>query len=302
MSALKILVADDEIHKSQTLQKSLQLEGFDCILSESGADVISQVLREPPNFLVVDLLLPNGNALHCLQILKNKGILNNPTKVIVSSGHSSPSNVKECFKHGAVDYLVKPFTADDLLNKLAFHSQVQKEAPETKFRSLNDSLSQNLGMIEKIINISADPNADLHHTLHRLATMAGMIFPSGRCNFIEASLETGNCQVLAASDDPKLKNLKIDLSRYPEVVHCLNTEKTVALENLNADKVMSQLKKAFKNVQFNSMIVAPVMVRGKIRGVFSVRLKEDSTRIEESEIQMTRIIAHLAGLAWACAT
>lgn len=301
MSALKILIADDEIHRAQGLSKSLQDNGFESYYVSRGSAALDGVQKDKPDFLIIDLLLPERNALECLKEMKSRGILNLPTKVIVTSGHSSPSNVRECLRFGASDYLVKPFTDSDLLDKLAFHSQPTRIAADTDAHTLTESLSNNLGLVERMIKVASNPHSDLHSILYRLSAMAAMIFPSGRCNFIEASLETGKCSVKAASDDANLRDLKIELSRYPEVVHCLNTEKTIALENLSSDKVMSQLKKAFKNVHFNSMIVAPVHVLGKIEGVFSVRLNESHPGISEAEIQMTRVIADLAGLAWSSA-
>lgn len=298
MSALKILLADDQEHSSVVMQKALQEQGIECLFTTRGTEVIPMIEEHKPRFLVIDLLLPGFNALQCLQAMATKNLLKD-TKVFVTSGHSSPANVKECLRFGAVDYLVKPFEARDLMTKLAFHSQTARVAKESgDVSAMTESLSVNLGLIERMIKVASETNTDMHAVMHSLASMASVMMSAKRCNFIEASLETGTACVMAASDDVKLKDLKIELSRYPEVVHCLNTEKTIALENLSQDKVMSQLKKNFKNVQFNSMIVAPIPVRGKTEGVFAVRLPEGRSNLTEAEIQMTRIVADLAGLAW----
>ena len=108
----RILVVDDETVIAENLRLTLEREGHDV---ETAANTVGAMLRmETREFAlaVVDLILPDGDGLHLLRLLKAK----DPSiEVIIMTGHGSISKAVEATKQGAFYFVAKPFDADEML-------------------------------------------------------------------------------------------------------------------------------------------------------------------------------------------
>ena len=108
----RILVVDDETVIAENLRLTLEREGHDV---ETAANTVGAMLRmETREFAlaIVDLILPDGDGLHLLRLLKAK----DPSiEVIIMTGHGSISKAVEATKQGAFYFVAKPFDADEML-------------------------------------------------------------------------------------------------------------------------------------------------------------------------------------------
>jgi DNA-binding NtrC family response regulator len=109
----RILVVDDEPLIADNLRLTLEREGYEV---ETAANTVSAMLRlEEQEFslAVVDLVLPDGDGLHLLRLLKSK----DPSlEVIIMTGHSSISKAVEATKQGAFYFVAKPFDSEEMLS------------------------------------------------------------------------------------------------------------------------------------------------------------------------------------------
>jgi DNA-binding NtrC family response regulator len=108
----RILVVDDESVIAENLRLTLEREGYDV---ETAGNTVGAMLRmETREFAlgIVDLILPDGDGLHLLRLLKAK----DPSiEVIIMTGHGSISKAVEATKQGAFYFVAKPFDADEML-------------------------------------------------------------------------------------------------------------------------------------------------------------------------------------------
>ena len=110
----KIMVAEDDQTMVNLLTTLLKMDGFEVVALDADEDIPSAVERDCPDFLLLDLHLSNQNGLEILDALRNTDAGCN-LRVVMISG----LNVKEeCLRHGADDFLLKPFMPDDLIKIL----------------------------------------------------------------------------------------------------------------------------------------------------------------------------------------
>jgi DNA-binding response OmpR family regulator len=110
----KIMVAEDDQTMVNLLTTLLKMDGFEVIAVDADEDVSAAVERDSPDTLLLDVHLSNQNGLEILDTLRRskKGA---QMRVVMISG----LNLKEeCLRHGADDFLLKPFMPDDLIKKL----------------------------------------------------------------------------------------------------------------------------------------------------------------------------------------
>ena len=113
----KIIYAEDQESISRLVDFKLSKEGFDVILLNSGENVLEKVVEQKPVMILLDLMLPIKDGMTVLEELKsNEEVKNIP--VIMLSIHGEEQKVLQAFNSGAVDYIEKPFSTDELTTRI----------------------------------------------------------------------------------------------------------------------------------------------------------------------------------------
>jgi CheY-like chemotaxis protein len=110
----KILLAEDDATMVSLLTTLLKMDGHEVIALGPATDIPSAVLREKPDFMLMDVHIGEQNGMDLVQTIR-RDPANARIKIVMASGY----NVKEeCLQRGANYFLLKPFMPDDLLNLL----------------------------------------------------------------------------------------------------------------------------------------------------------------------------------------
>ena len=254
--ALKLLIADRETLVARRISEFLTENGIECQIVNSGKQVKTILGSWVPDFILIDLLLPDCPAIELLQLIKLHPVLNKSgVRVLVTSSHNSPNNVRQVFAAGAVDYVVKPFKVDDILNRLVFHMQLKRtlNAPgKDDGKNLLQGSSIHTHLMELILNEAIEVR-EPRERLFNIMQMLAITMKAVRASIIHCDMENKKGLVIASSDDVRVKRIEIDLDRYPEVTHAVNTEKTIAIENIDFNPDLAKLKKTVKTISFSSV-------------------------------------------------
>jgi two-component system NtrC family response regulator len=115
LTSLRVLVVDDE---------NVICDACELVLSEAGCRVdhettgqsgITAIQDKAYDLVLLDLKLPDIDG---MEVLRKIGALNSSPRVIIMTGYSSISNAVLAMKLGAADYLLKPFTDDELVSAI----------------------------------------------------------------------------------------------------------------------------------------------------------------------------------------
>lgn len=112
MSAKKILIIDDEPQLAKSTAKCLELSGYKVFTASDGVSGINQFKQEPPDLVILDIVMLGLSGLDTLKELKQ---LNPAVPVIMLTGYGTMDSALECIKLGAYDHIAKPFELKDLL-------------------------------------------------------------------------------------------------------------------------------------------------------------------------------------------
>jgi len=134
---LNILVLDDETNIRKTLSYCLTAEGHAVIAVSNVADAIQETRRRTFDMAFVDLKLDNENGLDFIPVL----LADSPwTKVVVITAYASIKTAVEAIRRGAIDYITKPFTPDQI--KLLTQRIARIRELETEVAALKEDLRQ----------------------------------------------------------------------------------------------------------------------------------------------------------------
>ena len=110
----KILIAEDERDIRELISFTLEYEGYDVIVTANGEDALEMVYKERPDLVLLDVRMPRMDGYEvCRRIVNDVTIQHIPVAFISAKGQQS--EIDEGMDAGAVDYLLKPFSRDQLL-------------------------------------------------------------------------------------------------------------------------------------------------------------------------------------------
>jgi DNA-binding NtrC family response regulator len=109
---MKILIADDDKNLRMVLKNELADAGFDVSEASNGKKTIEMLKKDEYDVLILDLNMPGLNG---IDVLKKTKKLDIATEAIILTAHATVSTAVEAMKHGAYDFITKPFQMDELI-------------------------------------------------------------------------------------------------------------------------------------------------------------------------------------------
>jgi DNA-binding NtrC family response regulator len=125
-TAPRILIVDDEERFRLTLAKLLKVRELDVTTLGSGPEALEALKQEPYDVIVLDVRMPGMDGIETLAEIKK---LNPNIEVIILTGHASVDAAVDIMKLGGYDYLLKPSSVEELIEKIeaAFERKQARE-------------------------------------------------------------------------------------------------------------------------------------------------------------------------------
>jgi two-component system response regulator MprA len=124
----RVLVVDDDRAVRDSLRRSLEFNGYDVVLANDGAEALARIAQQPPDAVVMDVMMPRLNGIDTTRALREAG---NDLPILVLTARDSVGDRVEGLDAGADDYLAKPFALEELLARLrALLRRTHQEAPD----------------------------------------------------------------------------------------------------------------------------------------------------------------------------
>jgi len=291
-NSYKVLIVDDEGTHARHLADYLGERGFDVKTENKAEPIKENLVKWKPHFCISSMMLSDYTGLSLLQYLKDKNL---DTKVFITSGHNNIENVKTALKAGAKDYIVKPFKIEDILSRLIFQIQKKRAIPTDADKPQAKDEALLIQLVSFVLK-EASTTKNLHSILYNHSKMLEIALKAVRCSIIKCEEDRQTGFVVCSSDERSLKGLQIDLNRYPEVIHVMNTEKMVVIENMENDPTMAAIQEMVKTISFNAIIVAPIFKRGQFYGVASARMPKEKGDFVDKDIRFAQLVSQVMSL------
>ena len=107
----RVLVIDDERNIRITIAMSLRLDGYFVDQVVSGEEALERLVLYTYDLVLLDLRLPGMSGIELIQKLKEMDI---SVKIVVISAHGTIDLAVKVLKAGALDFIEKPFSPDDI--------------------------------------------------------------------------------------------------------------------------------------------------------------------------------------------
>jgi DNA-binding response OmpR family regulator len=115
MTSERILIVEDELPMRTALQDLLQAEGYRVLTAADGQSGLQRALTEKPDLILLDIMMPRLDGYAVCQELRR---LSNPVPVLMLTAKGQVEDRVMGLDVGADDYLVKPFSTEELLARV----------------------------------------------------------------------------------------------------------------------------------------------------------------------------------------
>jgi len=112
----KILIVDDEPDTVELMKMILEKEGFEILSANNEKECLEKIEKEKPDLILLDIMMPDMSGWDVYNKIRKN---DRKTKVMfVSVVEISEERKKRLVNDGVSDYIMKPFTRDELVRKV----------------------------------------------------------------------------------------------------------------------------------------------------------------------------------------
>jgi two-component system cell cycle response regulator len=279
--APKIIVADDDQALSRTLSWILKDNGYEVVTVPGGENLIEHLLADQYDLLLLDIMMPKVDGLQLLERVKTDYRFKDLPVLMISSMPPEEATVRS-LGLGAADFISKPFRVRELLARVKAHLRTGRELNQARAEARSRT-----EMVDILQEVTATLKPDeIYQILVRRVARGLRI---SKCSILIGTTEDETGTVVAAYENPMLRNLRVDLRRYPEIQHALTTGEIVLVQDVLTDPLYKTVRAEWEaegvTVPTRSALALPFSLRGHQAGVFFLRTTAEDAPLNQQDVE-----------------
>lgn len=295
MTGERVLVIEDGRDMREFVAENiLKPEGFRVSLAADGVAGLAKAGREHPDLIILDMQMPHMTGTDVMEALRRDGPSDIP--VIMMTAEGSEEIAVRAFRLGARDYIVKPFTVDEMLQAVRRVLDEERRRRESDKNvqaviALNRQLERQLQEINTLYSIGKSVTSllDLQQVLNRVVEAAVFITQAEEGLLLLLDDPSGELYVCAA------KNID------DRVAHALRFKAgdSLAGQVLRTGEplVVGGEQKLMTAYLVKSMLYVPLKVKGRAIGVLGVDNQIADRLFQSRDQRMLSALADYAAVA-----
>jgi len=286
----RILVADDDESLVKTLTWILKEHGYEVAVAPGGEGLLAKLEETKPALLLLDIMMPKVDGLQLLERVKQDERYKDLPVLMVSSMPPEDATVK-ALGLGAADFIAKPFRVRELLARVEAHIRVGQALAQAR-----EEARSRAAMVDILHEVTDSLKPD--EIYHILARRVARVLNISKCSMVLAKSGDQQGVVVAAYENPMLRNLQIDLGRYPEIRQALTTGRLVLVEDVSTDPLYKEERLRWERdgikVPTRSAVALPFWMKDQQMGVFFLRTTGDDPPLTRADAQFGETVIKTA--------
>jgi len=144
MSVEKVLVVDDDLLGREYLSETLIRNGYEVVSASDGQQALAGVSKEGYDLVFLDMKMPEMGGMEVLEKVKT---LSPETVVVLMTAYGTIETAVEAMKKGAYDYIIKPFSPDQVELVIARVNERQKLIMENRYWRSNSNIDEKMNPV-----------------------------------------------------------------------------------------------------------------------------------------------------------
>lgn len=233
----------------------------------------------------------SANGLSELRTLREHPALAH-SAIVLLTARCDRGCFSQALELGADDVIQKPLQHEDMLSRVHCHIRLQSTVQEL------DRKQRDAGAVLELTQALSSSH-DLQEILFTVVERIAEVVNVSRASIV-LSPEPGEDAVgfvVATSDDMRLSNLRIDLSRYPEIQEVLKTCESLTISDVKTHPLLDRVRGQVPSDRVASMSLIPIVWQEQASGVLFLRAGEGRGRLSELDLHFCQIVANTTAIA-----
>src|SRR6267142_589361 len=265
-------------------------EGLERVLVRSGFQVTEAPSASPPDLL---LFTPDPGLASVAEevrgLVRDPAYGGAPVFVLLDSGKVNAAT--EALLAGASDALVGPIHLPELRARLDVQIHTRAEVREAQ-----EALRARDLLFDIFQEVSSALRPD--EIFQTLVRRVGQAFGLSHCSFVLTAPGDDKGRVVAVYENPAIRDLRVDLGRYPEIQEAIRTERPVVIQNVHEDPLFASIRQHWNKQQIEvnvqAAVALPVFVQGRAAAVFFLRTEKGDPQLRAADVAFANTIAQAA--------
>ncbi|MBI5561353.1 MAG: diguanylate cyclase [Deltaproteobacteria bacterium] len=281
----RILIIEDARTETEVFEGILRAHGYEVRSAKNGRAGIGIIGEWVPSLILLDIVMPGQDGISVCKEIRGMTLGHRPSIIMVSS-RQDKKVIVDALSKGADDFIVKPFNEDELIARVKAQQRINgfyKEIEEDK-KNLETLLAITLAM-----SATLNPPEVLRTIVAKVAAATG----AARCSIVLV-VPGHEGYVLASHEDASVRELRLDLDKYPEIRRAYETKTPVAINDMVNDPLMAPVKGNLRGLEEMSALILPIVFNDEVLGTLFLRARRKEKGFAQKEIDICRIVANSA--------
>jgi PAS domain S-box-containing protein len=283
-----ILIVDDDAVSRHVLQQTLTDADLPHLTAASGCEALALLEKELPSLVLLDLVMPDLDGYAVLRHIRSRPQLAD-LPVLVLTALDSDEEIQRVFASGADDYVHKPFRPAELCARIR---------GQMRLRLASDRLARRERDSQTVVELTQAlaSTLDTHGILFTVVKRVAEVVHVDRCSIVLAGDSPDVGFVVATSDDAQLRDLSINLGKYPEIREVLATGRPLIIRDASRHPLLEVVRQNEPARGFSSLALVPILHDRGPMGVIFLRSRGEAAFADE-EMELVHTVANTTAIA-----
>lgn len=282
----KVLIIDDLKTECALLEDYLTPHHFIVRCTTKAEEAITIIKEWHPEAILLNLLIAGTDSLKLCEEIREidaDSEVGRPP-LIITSREDDKSAVAEALQRGADDFMVKPVAGSEL---------VARVRAQVRIHNFNKHLSAERFRLKTLMEITeaASKSLDTYYVLDTIVEKVAAVTGASRTSIV-LIVDESEGYVLASQEDPEAKDLRLDLSKYPELIKVFLSHETIILDDMAESPLLAPLKEDLKGLEGMSALIVPIVFADTVLGTLFLRARRESKSFTPEEVEFCQIVAN----------
>jgi len=283
-----VLVVDDDTVSRHVLIQALANAELPHVAVASGNEALAQIEKVQPSLVLLDLVMPPPDGYQILRILRARAETRD-LPVVVLTALEADEEIAKAFEAGADDFVRKPFKPVELVARIR---------GQLRLRGMVEALAKTGEDARVVLELTQAlaSNLDFRGILFTVVQRVAEVAKVDRVSIVLVREAADVGYVVAASDDEQLRDLPIDLARYPEIKQVLSTRQPLVVPDVATHPLLEIARHEGHKSAFSSLAILPILYEGRPMGVLFLRARHAFT-FADREIDLCKTVSNAMAIA-----
>jgi len=283
----RVLLLGDPSARPEGLERALVRGGFQ--VTEADRLGTARPSGPVPDLILVTATQADAELMAELERLKGKHWHGVATLVLLATGDADVPT--KLLSHGASDVMVSPFHLPEVIARA--HARIRGR---TDLVGIRQSSEQQELLFEIFQEASGALRPD--EIVQTLVRRVGEALSVARCSFVLTPSGEQVGRVMAVYENPTVRDLQVDLTRYPEILEAVRTEKPVFVSDVQDHPLFQTVRERWSDQHIQpdlrSVVALPVNLHGRTSGVFLLRTGSNDGALTDQQLDFAGTLSKAA--------